>query len=85
MDPNTGITKEADVTGSGLDDKRTGRRQSAFSRRKSSAVVDEAPAAIVEASALNAADRRLAEMGYVQVSHALQSIRRRLLITHIEF
>lgn len=85
MDPNTGITKEADVTGSGLNDKPTGRRQSAFNRRKSSAVADEAPAAIVEASALNAADRRLAEMGYVQVSHALQFIWRRMLTTHMEF
>ena len=50
-----------------MDDNPTGRRKSAFARRKSSAVVDEAPQAVVEASALSAADRRLAEMGYVQV------------------
>ena len=50
---------------------QTGRRKSAFDRRKSSAVVDETPAAIVEASALSDADRRLAEMGYVQVSSLL--------------
>lgn len=47
---------------------QAGRRKSAFARRKSSAVVDETPAAIVEASALSDADRKLAEMGYVQVS-----------------
>jgi len=68
MDPNVGIIREADVTGSNLDDKQTGRRKSAYARRKSSAVVDDAPAAIVEASDLSDADRRLAEMGYVQVS-----------------
>ena len=49
------------------DDKATRRRQSAFARRKSSAVMEE-PAAIVEASTLNDADRRLAEMGYTQAS-----------------
>lgn len=51
----------------GFDDKATRRRQSAFARRKSSAVVEET-AAIVEAHTLNDADRRLAEMGYTQVS-----------------
>lgn len=51
----------------GLDDKATRRRQSAFARRQSSAVVEET-AAIVEAHTLNNADRRLAEMGYNQVS-----------------
>lgn len=51
----------------GFDDKAARRRASAFSRRKSSAVVEEA-ATIVEADTLNAADRRLAEMGYNQVS-----------------
>lgn len=65
----TGLeNREVDVTGSNMDDRQTGRRKSAFARRKSSAVVDEKPAAIVEASALSDADRRLAEMGYVQVS-----------------
>lgn len=63
---------EADVTGSNLDDKQTARRKSAYARRRSSAVVDETPAAIVEASDLSVADRRLAEMGYVQVSCAFQ-------------
>ncbi len=69
----TGLeTRELDVTGSNMDDRQTGRRKSAFARRKSSAVVDEAPAAIVEAHTLNDADRRLAEMGYVQVSSVLE-------------
>lgn len=64
--------KETDVTGSNMDDMQTGRRKSAYARRKSSAVVDETPAAIVEASELSVADRRLAEMGYVQVSRSFQ-------------
>lgn len=59
-DNGTEVTK-------GLDDKAARRRQSAFARRKSSAVVEET-AAIVEAHTLNSADRRLAEMGYTQVS-----------------
>lgn len=68
MDPNASI-KEAGLSSATAHDP-TGRRASAFAaRRKSSAVVDEAPAAVVEASALNADDRRLAEMGYVQVSN----------------
>ena len=59
------MEKEVDVGPRG---DQAGRRKSAFAgRRKSSVVVDEKPAAIVEASALNDADRRLAEMGYVQV------------------
>lgn len=66
MDPTTGITRDAEI--SGTDDKHTGRRHSAFNRRKSSVVVEETPAAIVEGSALSADDRRLAEMGYSQVS-----------------
>ncbi len=69
----TGLeNREVDMTGSNMDDTQTGRRKSAFARRKSSAVVDETPAAIVEAHALNHADRRLAEMGYVQVSSILE-------------
>jgi len=68
-----GVMREADVTGSTLDDQVTGRRKSANARRKSSAVVDETPAAIVEASELSLADRRLAEMGYIQVSCTFQS------------
>lgn len=44
----------------------TQRKSSAFNRRKSSAVPD-VPAAILEASELSVADRRLAELGYVQV------------------
>lgn len=53
-----------------------GRRKSAFAgRRKSSAViVDEKPAAIVQATELSEADRRLAEMGYVQVSRIPLSV-----------
>lgn len=44
----------------------TKRKGSAFNRRKSSAV-PEVPEAIVEAHELSVADRRLAELGYVQV------------------
>ena len=69
MDPHASVIKEAGVS-SATAQEPTGRRASAFGgRRKSSAVVDEAPAAVIEASALNADDRRLAEMGYVQVSN----------------
>ena len=69
MDPNASMIKEAGVS-TGTAQEPSGRRASAFGgRRKSSAVVDEAPAAVVEGSALNANDRRLAEMGYVQVSN----------------
>ena len=69
MDPNASIMKEAGVS-STTAQQPAGRRASAFGgRRKSSAVVDEAPAAVIEASGLNANDRRLAEMGYVQVSN----------------
>ena len=68
MESNTGPIRENDATGMGLDDKSAGRRKSAVGRRKSSAVVTETPAAYVEASELSVADRRLAEMGYVQVS-----------------
>ena len=60
-------TDDAVEVTAGLNDKATRRRQSAFARRKSSAVVEET-AAFVEAHALNDADRRLAEMGYTQVS-----------------
>ncbi|KAL2037455.1 hypothetical protein N7G274_009735 [Stereocaulon virgatum] len=65
MDPTTGITRHAET--SGIDEKHTERRHSTFNRRKSSVVVEETPAAIVEGSALSADDRRLAEMGYSQV------------------
>ena len=69
MDSNTDTMKEADASGPAIvADKAIGRRQSAFARRKSSVIVDETPQAVIEASQLNAADRRLAEMGYVQVS-----------------
>ena len=69
MDPNASTMKEAGVSSTTAQEP-TGRRASAFgARRKSSAVVDETPAAVFEASALNADDRRLAEMGYVQVSN----------------
>ena len=44
----------------------TKRRASAFNKRKSSAAPD-VPPAIVEAHELSVADRRLAELGYVQV------------------
>ena len=65
MNTNT-MEKEVDIGPGG---EQSGRRKSAFgNRRKSSVVVDETPAAVVEASALNDADRRLAEMGYVQVA-----------------
>lgn len=66
MESNISADNGAEVT-KGLDDKAARRRQSAFARRKSSAVVEET-AAIVEAHTLNNADRRLAEMGYTQVS-----------------
>lgn len=66
MDQKVFADNGVEVTG-GLDDKSARRRQSAFARRKSSAVVEEA-ATIVEADTLNEADRRLAEMGYTQVS-----------------
>ena len=72
MDPNASIINEAGVSSAHDPSAHdpTGRRASAFAaRRKSSAVVDEAPAAVIEASVLNADDRRLAEMGYVQVSN----------------
>lgn len=65
------MTSNTTGAGTGLETQghsATGRRKSAFDRRKSSAVIDEAPATIVEASALSDADRKLAEMGYVQVS-----------------
>ncbi len=69
MDPNASMIKEAGVS-SATAQEPAGRRASAFGgRRKSSAVVDEAPAAVMETTALNADDRRLAEMGYVQVSN----------------
>lgn len=64
----------------GYDDKATRRRQSAFARRKSSAVVEE-PATIVEASTLNDADRRLAEMGYTQAS--LPSLPKGSILTNL--
>ena len=66
MASNPSADQGVEVTG-GLDDRAARRRQSAFARRKSSAVVEET-AAIVEAHTLNDADRRLAEMGYTQVS-----------------
>ena len=45
------------------------RRKSAIAagRRKSSAVNTAIPAEVLEAAELSAADKRLAEMGYVQV------------------
>lgn len=66
MEGKPSIDNGTEVT-AGFGDTATRRRQSAFARRKSSAVVEE-PAAIVEAHTLNDADRRLAEMGYTQVS-----------------
>lgn len=56
----------------GLDHKAAKRRQSAFARRQSSVGGEEIPTHILEASELNAADRRLAEMGYVQVGYAFE-------------
>ena len=70
------MTTNTTGVGTGLeaqDPAASGRRKSAFDRRKSSAVVDEAPATVVEASALSDADRRLAEMGYVQVSSQFEA------------
>ena len=72
MEQKISADNGVEVTG-GLDDKSARRRQSAFARRKSSAVVEEA-ATVVEANTLNDADRRLAEMGYNQVS--LPSLRK---------
>lgn len=66
MDQKISADNGVEVTG-GLDDKSSRRRQSAFARRKSSAVVEVAPT-VVEADTLSDADRRLAEMGYNQVS-----------------
>lgn len=57
------------VTGDNVDAESKGatkRKGSAVNRRKSSAAAD-VPAAIVEAHELSVADRRLAELGYVQV------------------
>ena len=54
-----------------VDSGTTSRRKPTLtSRRKSTVVTDEARAAILEAGELSDADRRLAEMGYVQVSLA---------------
>lgn len=50
-----------------FDNNAPRRRQSAFARRRSSAVVEDT-AVILEAHTLNDADRRLAEMGYTQVN-----------------
>ena len=72
---------QADIQGSALDNAQGGRRKSAFARRKSSAVVDETPAAVVEASALSDADRRLAEMGYVQVGSSCGILCLNVLLT----
>ena len=73
---DTGIeTAQVNAPPPAYQDGQTGRRKSAFARRKSSAVVDESPAAVVEASALSDADRRLAEMGYVQVGSLIKSYR----------
>ena len=66
MDNKVTADSGVEVTG-GLNDKAARRRQSAFDRRKSSAVVEET-AAFVEAHTLSNADRRLAEMGYTQVN-----------------
>ena len=47
---------------------RSRRKPTLADSRKSTAGIDEARAAILEAGELSDADRRLAEMGYVQVS-----------------
>ena len=57
------------------------RKSSAAGRRKSSAVVGDAPPSAVEASELSAADRRLAELGYIQVDHSFLVLLRSLLNT----
>ena len=63
-------TSAAESQGLQVENKgTTSRRKSTLAeRRKSTAVVDEASAAILEGGELSDADRRLAEMGYVQVS-----------------
>lgn len=59
------------------------KRNSPLIRQKSSALVDESPAAIVEASSLNDADRRLAEMGYVQVGSKPPTLSTCVLLTSL--
>ena len=63
-------TSTAESQGLEVENKATtSRRKSTLAeRRKSTAVIDEASAAILEGGELSDADRRLAEMGYVQVS-----------------
>ena len=66
----TMATSTAESQGLEVENKATtSRRKSTLAqRRKSTAVIDEASAAILEGHELSDADRRLAEMGYVQVS-----------------
>lgn len=64
----TGLeVRENPVHGSNVIANQLEKGNSPLTRQESSVLVDESPAAIVEASSLNDADRRLAEMGYVQV------------------
>ena len=60
------------VESNGLEVENNGttsrRKPTLADRRKSTAVIEEARAAIIEYGELSDADRRLAEMGYVQVS-----------------
>lgn len=60
-------SKGLEVADSGTTSRR---KPTPTNRRKSTVVTDEARAAILEAGELSDADRRLAEMGYVQVSLA---------------
>jgi len=56
------------ATASGVaNESHASRRKSAAARRKESVIATELPAEILQASDLNEADRRLAEMGYTQV------------------
>ena len=50
-------------------------------RKSSAAIVDELPTAVVEGVELSVADRRLAEMGYVQVRSSSTSLFSRLTIS----
>lgn len=68
----TGLeAREKPANSSSMADNQLEKRSSPFAKQKSSNLIDESPAAIVEASSLNDADRRLAEMGYAQVGSKL--------------
>lgn len=65
MATSTAESQGLEVKTGGITSRQT---PSLADRRKSTAVIDEVRVAIVEGGELSDADRRLAEMGYVQVS-----------------